>query len=404
MKKEFKLPDVGEGVAEGEIRKWLVKEGENVREFQPLAEILTDKVNVEMTSPFTGKILRLRAEEGKVIKVGEVIMEVEVEDEAVAEPAKERNLPQQPTATSQTAAGQPQFAAGPIRATPAVRKKARELGVDLSGVKPRDPSGRITVEDIEAAVAVVNSRSAGTQSVAHRAEQHEEQERIPVNGIRRRIFDRMAESKRNIPHFSYVDEVDMTSIVHARDILSKKYGEGVKVTFLPFIIKAAVEALKEFPYLNASYDEKTNEIVLKRHFNMGIAVATDAGLIVPNIRNADGKNIEQLAREVEELASKARAGTLSLPEVQNGTFTITNVGPIGGLLSSPVINYPESAILAIHKIQQRPVVRNGQIVIRDMMYFTVACDHRIVDGAVAARFGNRLIEYLEHPFLMKLEF
>ena len=389
-------------MAEGEIRKWLVKEGEHVREFQPLAEIMTDKVNVEMTSPFTGKILKLRAEEGRVIKVGEVIMEVDVEEESTApKERKHDSSPRQPEAAK--AASHPQHATESIRATPAVRKRARELGIDISTVRSGDSSGRITAEDVEAAAKSVH---AGTPAPAppHVSGPHDGVERIPVHGIRRRIFERMAESKRNIPHFSYVDEVDMTSIVHARDILTRKYGDRVKVTFLPFIIKAAAEALKEFPYLNASYDEKTNEILLKKRYNIGVAVATDAGLIVPNIKDADVKSIEQLAREVEELASKARAGNLSLPEVQGGTFTITNVGPIGGLLSSPVINYPESAILATHRIQQRPVVRNGQIIIRDMMYFTVACDHRIVDGAVAARFGNKLMEYLEHPFLMKLEF
>ncbi len=402
MKKEFKLPDVGEGVAEGEIRKWLVKEGESVREFQPLAEIMTDKVNVEMTSPFTGKILKLNAGEGRVVKVGEVIMEVEVEEETGAPKDKKPETAPHARASAGEAA-RSQITSEHIRATPAVRKRARELGVDISTVKPADPSGRVTTEDVEAA-AKKGSTGAAATTAGRISEQQDAVEHIPVQGIRRRIFERMAESKRNIPHFSYVDEVDMTSIVHARDILARKYGDRVKVTFLPFIIKATVESLKEFPYLNASYDDKTNEIVLKKHHNIGVAVATEAGLIVPNIKDADTKSIEQLAKEVEELASKARAGSLSLPEVQGGTFTITNVGPIGGLLSSPVINYPESAILAIHRVQQRPVVRNGQIIIRDMMYFTVACDHRIVDGAVAARFGNRLIEYLEHPFLMKLEF
>ncbi len=402
MKKEFKLPDVGEGVAEGEIRKWLVKEGERVLEFQPMAEIMTDKVNVEMTSPFTGTITKLRAAEGSVIKVGEVMLEAEVEEEAgVAEKAPPE-VKAHPQETAKSAA-RPVATGGSVRATPAVRKRARELGVDLAAVRPKDPSGRITAEDVEAAakpvVPVREATSPGPVSGAVEAI-----ERIPVQGIRRRIFERMAESKRNIPHFSFVDEVDMTSIVHARDILSRKYGDRVKVTYLPFIIKATVEALKEFPYLNASYDEKTNDIVLKRRYNIGIAVATDEGLIVPNIKDAGTKSIEQLSTEVDGLATRARAGTLSLPEVQGGTFTITNVGPIGGLLSSPVINYPESAILATHRVQQRPVARNGQIVVRDMMYFTVACDHRIVDGAVAARFGNRLTEYLEHPFLMKLEF
>lgn len=403
MKKEFRLPDVGEGVAEGEIKKWLVKEGDSVKEFQPLAEIITDKVNVEMTSPFTGRILTLRADEGQTVKVGEPILDFEVEGgaepAAVSPPAAAPaagvlSRPTPDRAVAQT----PQ-----VKATPAVRKKARELGVDLLRIPP-GPEGRITAEDVEKFAAGTAAATAVVQSVPVHAQEAGREERVKVHGIRKRIFERMAESKRNIPHFSYVDEADMTNVVNARNILSKRYGDRVKLTYLPFIIKAAVEALKEFPALNSFFDQDNNEIVLKHYYNIGIAVATDEGLIVPNIKDADRKSVEQLAREVEDLASRARTGKLALPEVQGGTFTITNVGPIGGLFSAPVINFPESAILATHKIQQRPVARNGQIILRDMMYFTVACDHRIVDGAVAAMFGNRLIEYLENPLLLKLEF
>ena len=403
MKKEFRLPDVGEGVAEGEIKKWLVKEGDSVKEFQPLAEIITDKVNVEMTSPFTGRILTLRAAEGQTVKVGEPILDFEVEGgaepAAVSPPAAAPaagvlSRPTPDRAVAQT----PQ-----VKATPAVRKRARELGVDLLRIPP-GPEGRITAEDVEKFAAGTAAATAVVQPVPVHAQEAGREERVKVHGIRKRIFERMAESKRNIPHFSYVDEADMTNVVNARNILSKRYGGRVKLTYLPFIIKAAVEALKEFPALNSFFDQDNNEIVLKHYYNIGIAVATDEGLIVPNIKDADRKSVEQLAREVEDLASRARTGKLALPEVQGGTFTITNVGPIGGLFSAPVINFPESAILATHKIQQRPVARNGQIILRDMMYFTVACDHRIVDGAVAAMFGNRLIEYLENPLLLKLEF
>ncbi len=403
MKKEFRLPDVGEGVAEGEIKKWLVKEGDSVKEFQPLAEIITDKVNVEMTSPFTGRILTLRAAEGQTVKVGEPILDFEVEGgaepAAVSPPAAAPaagvlSRPTPDRAVAQT----PQ-----VKATPAVRKRARELGVDLLRIPP-GPEGRITAEDVEKFAAGTAAATAVVQPVPVHAQEAGREERVKVHGIRKRIFERMAESKRNIPHFSYVDEADMTNVVNARNILSKRYGDRVKLTYLPFIIKAAVEALKEFPALNSFFDQDNNEIVLKHYYNIGIAVATDEGLIVPNIKDADRKSVEQLAREVEDLASRARTGKLALPEVQGGTFTITNVGPIGGLFSAPVINFPESAILATHKIQQRPVARNGQIILRDMMYFTVACDHRIVDGAVAAMFGNRLIEYLENPLLLKLEF
>ncbi len=396
MVREFKLPDVGEGVAEGEIRKWLVREGEEVREFQPIAEIMTDKVNVEMTSPFTGKIVKFTAKEGEVVKVGQSILQYESEGEEaekppVAPPAPQIRQDHAPPIIESRSTVQ-------VKATPAVRKRARELGIDLGTVIPHDPSGRITIEDLETASAARKAPQARQATAAVSGD-----ERIPVAGVRRKIFERMTESKRNIPHFNYTDEVDMTNIVAARDVFSKRLGENVKVTYLPFIVKALIAALKDHPVLNSSYDEKANEIVVKHHYNIGIAVAAPDGLVVPVLKDADTKSIAQLSEDIVSLASKARAGKLQLADVQGGTITVTNVGPIGGLFSSPIINYPESAIVGIHKIEQRPVFRDGQIVVRHMMYFTVACDHRIIDGSEAALFGNRFIEYLEKPFLLKLE-
>lgn len=397
MAKEFKLPDVGEGVAEGEIRKWLVKEGENVKEFQPLAEIMTDKVNVEMTSPFTGKVVKLSAREGEIVKVGQPILlyesegpEPEVPPARSAAPAARDHLPQ--VVESRTSVQ--------VKATPAVRKRARELGIDLASVTPHDPSGRITIEDLE---TMASAPAARPPPARPQPKAGGREERVPVAGVRRKIFERMAESKKNIPHFNYTDEVDMTDIVAAKEVFSKRLGEKVKVTYLPFIIKALVAALGDHPVLNSTYDEKANEIVIRHYYNIGIAVAAPDGLVVPVIKDADRKSIGELSEEINTLATKARTGKLQLGDVQGSTITITNVGPIGGLFSSPIINYPDSAILAIHKIEQRPVFRDGQIVVRHMMYFTIACDHRIIDGAEAAMFGNRLIDYLEHPFLLKLE-
>lgn len=398
MAKQFKLPDVGEGVAEGEIRKWLVREGENVKEFQPLAEIMTDKVNVEMTSPFTGKVLKLSAAEGEIVKVGQPILEYESDEEEAAEPVRPPAEKRRESPTVQASAPAP---GARVKATPAVRKRARELGVDLASVRADDPTGRITVADVEkAAGGSASAKAAATTGPAHTAGK---EDRIPVSGVRRKIFERMTESKKKVPHFNYTDEVDMTNIVAARNVLSRRLGEGVKVTYLPFIIKALIAALHDHPVLNSSYDEKSNEIVVKRNYNIGIAVAAPDGLVVPVIKDADAKGIAQLSDEISSLAAKARTGGLQLADVQGGTITITNVGPIGGLFSSPIINYPESAILAVHRIQERPVSRQGRIELRQMMYFTVACDHRIIDGAEAAMFGNRLIEYLENPYLLRLE-
>ena len=394
MTKEFKLPDVGEGVAEGEIRKWLVSEGESVKEFLPLAEIMTDKVNVEMTSPFTGKVVKLSAKEGEVVKVGQPILIYESDEEGAPEKVQERKIPRKEDHAPKVVESR---TSAQVKATPAVRKRARELGIDISTVTPHDPYGRITVEDLETLAAAPKAAASAPQKASGR------EERVPVSGIRRKIFERMTESKKHIPHFNYTDEVDMTNIVAARNVVQKRLGEKAKVTYLPFIVKALVAAIHDHPVLNSSYDEKANEIVIKHYYNIGIAVATDEGLVVPVIKDVESKNIERLSDEVSSLAAKARTGKLQLADVQGSTITITNVGPIGGLFSSPIINYPDTAIIAIHKIEQRPVFRDGQIVVRHMMYFTIACDHRIIDGAEAARFGNRFIEYLEHPFLLKLD-
>ncbi|MEM3851891.1 MAG: dihydrolipoamide acetyltransferase family protein [Methanomassiliicoccales archaeon] len=395
MQREFKLPDVGEGVAEGEIRKWLVREGDNVREFQPIAEIMTDKVNIEMTSPFTGKVVKLAAHEGEVVKVGQTILIYEAEGASAEQTPPPKAAPTQmqrkeaevvSSSSSQT-----------VRASPAVRKRARELGVDLTHVIPSDPSGRITMEDVERASTSLPAAASAPKSAPTSAEK---ETRVPVDGVRRRIFEKMTASKRNIPHFTYTDEVDMSVVVQAREYFAEKL--GIKLTYLPFIVKALTSALREYPKLNSTYDEKANEIVVKHYYNVGIAVATEQGLIVPVIHNADGKDIASLAKEIEDMAGRARSGSLRLDEVQGGTITITNVGPIGGLFSTPVINYPESTILAVHKVEKRAVVREGNVVVREMMYFTVACDHRLIDGAEAAAFGNRLKEYLEHPYAMRL--
>jgi len=400
---EFRLPDIGEGVAEGEVVKWLVKEGTEVRENQPLVEIMTDKVNVEIPAPKAGTVLRLMAKEGEVVKVGQVLIVIgEKSDQAApVAPTVETTQPMQPVPTAVGPAQVPLVAPRKQReilATPATRKLARDLGVDLTLVTGTGSGGRITDHDVR------SFKGAGIRAAPVTVTVLGREERVPLIGIRRKIAEHMTTSKRTAAHVTHVDEVDMTELVHLREE-GKDYAEkrGVKLTFLPFIVKAAIAALKQFPYLNATLDDEKGEIVLKRFYNIGIATATEQGLVVPVIKDADRKTITQLAEEIATLSEKARTGKLALEDVRGSTFTITNVGGIGGVFATPIINYPEVAILGVHKITKRPVVRENQIVIRDMTYLSISFDHRVLDGAMAAEFMNAIKHYLEDPKLLLLE-
>ena len=413
---EFKLPDIGEGVHEGEILKWLVKEGDVVKEDQPLVEIMTDKVNAAIPSPRAGRILKRFGKEGEVIKVGSVLLVIGEAGESA---------PVAPSAPAAHAAAPPQLergvgmgaapaaTAGKAQATPAVRKLAREFGVNIDALPGTGPGGRVTEADVRAAKAggayVAPTRIAAPEiPPAHRAgaaplaptviPAGEREERIPLRGLRKRIAEHMHEARSHAAHFTYVEEADMSEIVALRE-RAKKVAEarGVKLTFLPFILKAVTHAMKDHPMLNASLDEAKGEIVVKRYYNLGIATNTDQGLIVPVIRDADRKSILELAREVEALAEKARTNKLTLQDVQGSTFTITSVGKLGGVMSTPIVNYPEVAILGVNKIEKRAVVRDDKVVIRDMMNLSISLDHRVVDGYVGAVFLADVIKYLEDP-------
>ena len=406
---EFRLPDIGEGVAEGEVVKWLVKEGADIKENDPLVEIMTDKVNVEIPSPKKGTVLKLMAKEGEVVKVGQVLLAIGERGEqtttTTATPSTlETPTPSQvktevvvPTTSAAAVVKKPQE----ILATPATRKLARDLDVDLSLVQGTGPGGRIIDEDVH------RFKKSGAKVLAVTAPTSEKggsEERVPLRGIRRKIAERMIKSKHTAAHVTHVDEVDMTEIVQLRE-RTKESAEkrGVKLTFLPFIIKALIPALKQYPYLNATLDDEKEEIVLKRYYNIGIATNTVQGLVVPVLKGADHKSITQLAEEIAKLSERARTGQLTLDEIQGSTFTITNVGGIGGVFATPIINYPEVAILGLHKITKRPVVKDNQIVIRDMTYLSLSFDHRVLDGAMAAEFVNVIKKYLEDPKLLLLE-
>jgi len=395
---EFRLPDIGEGMAEGEVVKWLVKEGADVKENQPLVEIMTDKVNVEIPSPKSGTILRLMAQEGDVIKVGQVLIMIGEKDEhapAAAQITTPVELSPQLVNKMPIPESTPNTTRIPneILATPATRKLARDLGVDLTLVHATGPSGRITDEDVKSLKG--SYATAVTTGL---------EERVPLRGMRRKIAERMAKSRSTAAQVTHVDEIDMTEMVQLREktkLTAEK--RGIKLTYIPFIIKALIPALKQFPYLNATLDDEKEEIVLKKYYNIGIATDTEQGLLVPVVKNADRKSITQLAQEISQLIEKARAGQLTLEEVQGGTFTITNIGSVGGLFATPIVNWPEVGILGVHKITKRPIVKEDQIVIREMTYLSVTFDHRVLDGVMAANFMNSIKQYLEDPKMLLVD-
>jgi pyruvate/2-oxoglutarate dehydrogenase complex dihydrolipoamide acyltransferase (E2) component len=433
MAREFKLPDLGEGVAEGEIVKWLVKEGDPIIEDQPMVEVMTDKATVQIPSPANGKVGKILAKEGQTAKVGDVLVTLdEINGSSTSREAPQKNI-QQGTpviATSSTpfaAAARP--AGVGIVATPATRKLARDLNVTIESVAGSGPAGRITEEDIRKAAAgkssgaplmqprvqqpvisqqvtsqpqVTATTSASVVQVAASGkEAGQMEERIAIHGIRKRIAEKMSKSLRTTAQVTHVDEVDFTQLTALREkIKPLAEQQNVKLTFMPFIMQAAVACLREFPYFNASIDDEKQEIVLKHYYNIGFATDTPNGLIVPVIKDLDRKSLFQIARELGDLSEKARAGKIALEEIQGGTFTITNVGALGGTMSTPIINVPEAAILGVQRIQKRPVVRDDQIVIREMSYVSLSFDHRIVDGADAARFTTKLISILENPGLL----
>ncbi len=426
MRYEFKLPDIGEGVIEGEVVRWLVKAGETVAVDQPLVEVMTDKATVVIPSPKAGKVVELRGAEGGIVKVHETLVVLELGEGASAEPAPKRSTRAPPPipadavvptngqagpAVAVVAAPAPLSPAPPpqvdhVRATPVTRRMASELGLNLASVTGTGPGGRILKADVLAAGGGSVRSVASAPAPVARIVARTEDEHIPIRGIRKRIAENMQRSKRTAAHFTFVEEVDCTRLVELRNRINEAQAKAAgapKLSFLPFIVKAVIEGLKRFPTLNASVDDEKNELVLKHNYNLGIAASTPDGLIVPVIHDADQRSLRELASEIARLAEDARAGKSRLDDLRGGTFTITSLGPIGGLFATPVINHPEVAILGVHKMRPTPVVRDGQIVARDMMYLSCAFDHRVIDGSVGAQFTYEVIKYLETPELLMLE-
>jgi pyruvate dehydrogenase E2 component (dihydrolipoamide acetyltransferase) len=395
MLREFKFPDVGEGIAEGEIVRWLAKEGDWIKEDQDLVEVETDKAVITLNSPFSGKIAKLHAQEGDLIKVGALLTTVQ-DGQENSPPA----LEQTGSVTVVGSLGEERDveAIRPILAAPAVRALAKQINLDLSGLKGSGPGGRITREDVEGAARnLAPAPSAATDTYG-------QVEKVPLRGLRRTLAKRMAEASKRVAEVTIWEDADITELEQVRAEKRKlAEAEGVKLTYLPFLIKASIAALKAHPYLNATLDEAAGEIVLRKYYNIGIAVDTPDGLIVFVIKHADQKNILDLAREGAALAEKARQRRINLPELRGSTFTITNYGVVGASYGTPIINYPEVAILGLGKIEDRPVARNGQIVIRKVMPLSLAFDHRVIDGVEAGRFLGVVIQHLEDHDLMLID-
>ncbi|MFQ3295962.1 MAG: pyruvate dehydrogenase E2 component (dihydrolipoamide acetyltransferase) [Halobacteriales archaeon] len=527
MVREFKLPDVGEGVAEGELVQWLVESGDPVTEDQPVAEVETDKALVEVPSPVNGTVAELRAEEGEIVPVGDVIIVFQEEGEADADEAVPSAEPETTSTESETETDaepgtdgeEPPSPEGRVFAAPSARRLARELGVDIATVQGSGPSGRVTESDVrahaeegttetvaaepgsgteaanadvEADAAESETETAAAETTAHQVESADREKTLaapstrriadeegvdidavpateerdgqafvtpeavreyakaqqaaqaadtealakreetgpatrepadvpdtveaveggtttePYRGVRRTIGEAMKESKYTAPHVTHHDEVDVTELVETREELKAAAEEqGIRLTYLPFVMKAAVAALKEYPLVNAALDEENEEIVKHHYYNIGVATATDVGLMVPVVENVDRKGLLQVASQMNERVQKARDRSISLEEMQGGTFSVTNIGGIGGEYATPIINYPESAILAIGEIKKKPrvveVEGEERIEPRHMLTLSLSFDHRIVDGAIGAQFTNEIKKYLENPKLLLLE-
>jgi pyruvate dehydrogenase E2 component (dihydrolipoamide acetyltransferase) len=397
MAKEFRFPDVGEGITEGEIVRWLVKEGDEVEVDQTLAEIETDKAVVEMPSPFSGTVLKVHFKEKDLVKVGQTLVTMGAKGETLAQAAPAPVAAPEARLAPATADAPVPERTREVLATPRIRALAKELGVDISAVPGTGPGGRVTEEDVRAyKPAPVEKKPA--VKIKTKYDLYGDLERIPLHGVRRATAKKMRESLDHAAHVTHCDEADAGPLDALREKMKlEAEAGGTKLTYLPFIVKALIEALKLHPTLNATLDEEENEIVVKRYYNIGVAVDIPDGLIVPVVKAADRKSVADLAAEIQALAKAARERTLDLADLKGGTFSITNVGVIGGDLATPIINYPEVAILATMRIADRARVADGAVVVRKTLPLCVAFDHRVVDGAEAARFTKDLIRFLETP-------
>ncbi|HEV2654234.1 MAG TPA: dihydrolipoamide acetyltransferase family protein [Ktedonobacteraceae bacterium] len=429
---EFKLPDLGEGMQEAEIRRWLIQPGDTLKLDQPMVEVETDKAVVEIPSPIAGRVSAIRVQEGKVAKLGEVlvIFDTPGATSAPAGPTVSTPAAASPAAAPEQASIQvpPNGVAAQQRvlAAPAVRKRAFELGIELASVQSSHPSGRVTMDDLQNYVEHAQQESTASPPVASDSvseptpaqangartsapvasgkQQEEAEERQPLTGLRKRIAERMERSWRTIPHATAFDEIDGTALAALRQTLKPVAEQrGVRLTYMPLLVKLLLPLLKEFPIFNASLDEEKREIVYKRVYHIGIATDSPEGLLVPVLRNADQLSIMQIAEQLEHLIAGTQKRSLALSEVSGSTFTLNNVGSFGGSSGTPIIKYPETAILAVGRLQEKAIVQDGKIVARTILPLALSFDHRVIDGALAGRFLARFRALVEQPQQLLLD-
>lgn len=431
---EFGLPELGEGLHEGRISKWLVQPGDTIQEDDAVAEVENDKSLVELPSPVGGKVVEIKVAEGTTCVVGDIILTIEVAGDVPASHgaggASESSAPAAasaptPAAQSSAPASAPtseatpaKSAAADVLATPGVRRYAREQGVDITAVHGTGNNGKVTKADIDgfakgttatpvqttSAASVSEPAGAKPSSTMTQVSGDEIEERIPLPMIRQAIARVMVKSMYTAPHVTLLDEVDVTELVKLRkEVKPVAEARGVKITYLPFIVKALIAALRSRPQLNSSYDDEKQELVLKHYYHIGIATDTERGLLVPVVKHADKKNMWDIAQEINDLAARGRSGKLSPNEMKGSTISITNIGSAGGMFFTPIINYPEVAILGVGRITEKPVVRNGEFAVGQMMSLSLSFDHRVIDGALGQQFVNDIKRLLENPRLLLLE-
>ena len=434
MKFEYRFPDIGEGITEGVIMKWFVNVGDNINEGDSVAEVETDKVTAEIPSPKSGKVLELMAKKGDKINVGQVFISIDTSSEGVSTSEEEdikQALPEKLEVVEEETAGVVGEVIASsdlippstekltsvtkidknkkILATPVARQMAKDLGVDIAIVQGSGPNGRVMKEDIQNAKVIIPEQRQELKTPVKEIKPalsilDDRIERIPLNSIRKTIAARMTQSRFTIPHTTAMDEIDITKL----DDFRKKYKdvlkeEDIHLTYLPFVIKAVIVALKQFPEFNSSLDEEKEELVLKYFYHMGIATDTMRGLMVPVIREADRMSIVELAKAIEDISTRAKDNKIQLNELKGSTFSITNYGSIGGYFGIPIINFPESAILGLGRVVKKPIVRDDEIVIAKILPLSLSYDHRTIDGASGARFLNVLKELLGDPDLLLLK-
>jgi 2-oxoisovalerate dehydrogenase E2 component (dihydrolipoyl transacylase) len=418
----IKMPDIGEGIAEVELSQWHVKVGDLVVEDQVLADVMTDKAMVDIPSPVHGKVIALGGQPGEVMAVGSVLISIEVEgagnlkesDKPAPAAAKEAPVAPKVEAVVESKPAAPRTAPvcqGPMvareaderpLASPAVRRHALDLGIQLRLVRGSGPAGRVLHEDLEAYLAQGQSNASAPVAAAY-AQRHDE-EQIQVIGMRRKIAQRMQDATQRAAHFSYVEEIDVTAIEELRAHLNEKHGASRgKLTLLPFLVRALVVALRDFPQMNARYDDEAQVITRLGAVHVGVATQSDVGLMVPVVRHAEARSLWDSAAEISRLANAARNGKASRDELSGSTITLTSLGALGGIVSTPVLNLPEVAIVGVNKIVERPMVVKGQVVIRKMMNLSSSFDHRVVDGMDAALFIQAIRGLLEQPATLFVE-